>query len=251
MVQARLHLHRAPSLSSSLCSSFASLPPTPQDSLSMCGRFALALPPAQYRAAVDDWIARREAQGRPVGPRQHEQQQQEARGGAGAGAAPRARGRFAPGSRGAQEVEASSSFSPLQSQQQDESASGSSSASPSGATMPRLSVTPSPTLESGYHPTTNMAPTSFVPVLYRSSSSEESQVTLEPMRWGLLPAGTKSIPRGGDMIKTINARSDTILSGRGLWSPLFKAGKRGVVFVQGFYEVSRQLLTVCGGAKAH
>ncbi|CEH16517.1 Uncharacterized conserved protein [Ceraceosorus bombacis] len=56
------------------------------------------------------------------------------------------------------------------------------------------------------------------------------------MRWGLLPPSTKVIPKGQDMIRTINARADTILSGRGLWNSPFTKGKRCVVWTQGFYE---------------
>ncbi|KAK0534767.1 hypothetical protein OC842_002549 [Tilletia horrida] len=62
-------------------------------------------------------------------------------------------------------------------------------------------------------------------------------LVLQSMKWGLVPRSTKHPPKGPDAYKTINARDDTILSGSGLWAPLFKrASHRCVVLVQGFYE---------------
>ncbi|PWN96244.1 DUF159-domain-containing protein, partial [Tilletiopsis washingtonensis] len=92
-------------------------------------------------------------------------------------------------------------------------------------------------MEDGYHATTNVAPTTQHPVLHAQGGGADAKLILEPMRWGLLPASTKSIPRGADTIKTINARADTILSGQGIWAPLFRRGKRCVVWAQGWYEV--------------
>jgi len=55
------------------------------------------------------------------------------------------------------------------------------------------------------------------------------------MRWGIVPHYTKSMPDYTETRNTINARDDTILSGKGMWQGL-KNQKRAVIPVQGFYE---------------
>ncbi|KAI1763964.1 DUF159-domain-containing protein [Hypoxylon sp. FL1150] len=61
---------------------------------------------------------------------------------------------------------------------------------------------------------------------------------LQTMKWGLVPSWTKRNPDYGSMLKTINCRDDS-LAGQGgggrLWSSM-KARKRCVVVAQGFYE---------------
>lgn len=105
--------------------------------------------------------------------------------------------------------------------------------------------------EDDYHPTHNVSPSSQVPVVHlaqpvplphdhhldeHKSIASQNVLTIQCMRWGLLPSHTTSIPRGPDAIRTINARDDSVLSGTSMWTPLLRKGKRCVVFVQGFYE---------------
>lgn len=111
-----------------------------------------------------------------------------------------------------------------------------------------------------YHPTHNVAPGVQVPIvrlerpnpfdgytvagrpaidtaendIYHGNSPRS--LLVQSMRWGLLPHYTTGIPRGPDAMKTINARDDAVLSGRSMWTPLLRGGKRCVVFCQGFYE---------------
>lgn len=61
-------------------------------------------------------------------------------------------------------------------------------------------------------------------------------VIQQTMKWGLLPPHQKTLPGPGEALRTINARSDVLLSGSPLWSRPFSKGQRCIVFVQGFYE---------------
>lgn len=75
----------------------------------------------------------------------------------------------------------------------------------------------------------------------KPESSEDSKpavplVVMQTMKWGLLPPHMKTLPGPGEAMRTINARSDVLLSGSPLWSRPFNKGQRCVVFVQGFYE---------------
>lgn len=104
--------------------------------------------------------------------------------------------------------------------------------------------------EQDYHPTYNVAPGTQVPIVRIDTSSpsvvssdhgdkdssNEPSLIVQCMRWGLLPHYTTSIPRGPDAMRTINARDDAVLSGRSIWTPLCRKGKRCIVFCQGFYE---------------
>jgi putative SOS response-associated peptidase YedK len=113
--------------------------------------------------------------------------------------------------------------------------------------------------EEDYYPTHNVSPTSRVPVLRletpvplplsgqrekkaeeeennNSKNGNENGLLIECMRWGLLPAHTTAIPRGPDVLRTINARDDSVLSFQSMWTPLLQKGKRCVVFCQGFFE---------------
>ncbi|KAE8212791.1 hypothetical protein CF327_g3604 [Tilletia walkeri] len=90
-----------------------------------------------------------------------------------------------------------------------------------------------------YNRSFNVAPQTRSLVLRRAAEgdNEKHDIVLQSMKWGLVPRSTKSPPKGPDAYKTINARDDTILSGSGLWAPLFKrASHRCIVFIQGFYE---------------
>ncbi|KAI0472582.1 DUF159-domain-containing protein [Xylariaceae sp. FL0804] len=58
---------------------------------------------------------------------------------------------------------------------------------------------------------------------------------LQSMKWGLIPFWTKRNPDYGSMMKTINCRDDSLAQSGGMWSSM-KARKRCVVVAQGFYE---------------
>jgi putative SOS response-associated peptidase YedK len=104
--------------------------------------------------------------------------------------------------------------------------------------------------EEDYYPTHNVSPSSRVPVVRlekavplpldghvgESNTPSKNALTIECMRWGLLPSYTTSIPHGVDALRTINARDDSIMSGQGMWTPLLKKGKRCIIFCQGFFE---------------
>ncbi|PWN32570.1 DUF159-domain-containing protein [Meira miltonrushii] len=98
--------------------------------------------------------------------------------------------------------------------------------------------------EQDYHPTYNVAPGVQVPIvrledpvpLTSSGKSGDQALLIQCMRWGLLPHHTTFIPRGVDAMRTINARDDAVLSGRSMWTPILRSGKRCIVFAQGFYE---------------
>lgn len=99
--------------------------------------------------------------------------------------------------------------------------------------------------EQDYHPTHNVAPGVQVPIVRledpipltsSSKGAGDQNLLIQCMRWGLLPHHTTSIPRGVDAMRTINARDDAVLSGRSMWTPLLRSGKRCIIFAQGFYE---------------
>lgn len=74
----------------------------------------------------------------------------------------------------------------------------------------------------------NVPPTEPLPVL----TSKDGVRTVEPMRWGLIPAWAKDPKKLGN---TFNARADTVdskSSFKGAW----KDGRRCLVLVGGFYE---------------
>ena len=58
---------------------------------------------------------------------------------------------------------------------------------------------------------------------------------LQAMKWGLIPFWTKRNPDYGSVMKTINARDDSLASRGGMWNTM-KQKKRCIVVVQGFYE---------------
>ena len=78
----------------------------------------------------------------------------------------------------------------------------------------------------------NVPPTMPLLVL----TSKDGVRTVEPMRWGLIPSWSKDM-KGG--FSTFNARADTVdtkSSFKGAW----KAGRRCLVLVGGFYEWRRE-----------
>lgn len=52
---------------------------------------------------------------------------------------------------------------------------------------------------------------------------------------GLVPFWTKRNPDYGTVMKTINARDDSLIENRGMWNTM-KRSKRCIVVAQGFYE---------------
>lgn len=58
---------------------------------------------------------------------------------------------------------------------------------------------------------------------------------LQAMKWGLVPFWTKRNPDYGSVMKTINARDDSLAENRGMWNTM-KKNKRCIVVAQGFYE---------------
>lgn len=66
------------------------------------------------------------------------------------------------------------------------------------------------------------------------SMTKETKYKLQGMKWGLIPFWTKRSPDYGSMMKTINARDDTVANG-GMWKTM-RQNKRCIVVCEGFYE---------------
>ena len=107
-----------------------------------------------------------------------------------------------------------------------------------------------------YRSSFNVAPQTYSPVVRScavetstrddASSRAAARARMQAMKWGLVPKSAKVLPSGVDAYRTINARDDTALSGRSMWTPLLPA-QRCVIFVQGFYEWQK----TDGGRIAH
>ena len=63
----------------------------------------------------------------------------------------------------------------------------------------------------------------------------ETRYKLQSMKWGLVPFWTKRNPDYGSVMKTINARDDSLAAKGGMWNTM-KQRKRCIVVAQGFYE---------------
>ena len=63
----------------------------------------------------------------------------------------------------------------------------------------------------------------------------EIRYKLQAMKWGLIPFWTKRNPDYGSVMKTINARDDSLAAKGGMWNTM-KQRKRCIVVAQGFYE---------------
>ena len=63
----------------------------------------------------------------------------------------------------------------------------------------------------------------------------ETRYKLQSMKWGLIPFWTKRNPDYGTLMRTINARDDSLASKGGMWNTM-KQKKRCIVVAQGFYE---------------
>ncbi|KAJ3838110.1 hypothetical protein F5878DRAFT_661493 [Lentinula raphanica] len=94
-------------------------------------------------------------------------------------------------------------------------------------------------------PRYNVAPRTQAPVIRRSqpgnsarpgAESEEgsssAELSIQTMKWGLVPHWSKFEDK---TLNTINARSENLVSGGGMWNSL-RGRKRCVVICQGYYE---------------
>ncbi|MCJ1435396.1 hypothetical protein MMC27_004769 [Xylographa pallens] len=66
-------------------------------------------------------------------------------------------------------------------------------------------------------------------------NQSETRYKLQAMKWGLVPFWTKRNPDYGAVMKTINARDDSLAENRGMWNTM-KQKKRCIIVAQGFYE---------------
>ncbi len=64
---------------------------------------------------------------------------------------------------------------------------------------------------------------------------KETRYKLQSMKWGLVPFWTKRNPDYGTVMKSINARDDSLATKGGMWNTM-KQKKRCIVIAQGFYE---------------
>ncbi|KAL8927072.1 MAG: hypothetical protein Q9208_002618 [Pyrenodesmia sp. 3 TL-2023] len=65
--------------------------------------------------------------------------------------------------------------------------------------------------------------------------AKETKYKLQAMKWGLVPFWTKRNPDYGSVMRTINARDDSLAQSGGMWNTM-KQKKRCIVVAQGFYE---------------
>ena len=97
-----------------------------------------------------------------------------------------------------------------------------------------------------YTPSTNIAPTSFTPVIISRSSAdsysstkqykdEDSSFVLQSMMWGLIPPWHRSDSPKGHGLTTNNARIENIRQSK-LYRPVVESKRRCVVICDGFYE---------------
>lgn len=63
----------------------------------------------------------------------------------------------------------------------------------------------------------------------------ETRYKLQSMKWGLVPFWTKRSPDYGSVMRTMNARDDSLAAKGGMWNTM-KQRKRCIVVAQGFYE---------------
>ncbi|KAF9163137.1 hypothetical protein DFQ26_002891 [Actinomortierella ambigua] len=90
--------------------------------------------------------------------------------------------------------------------------------------------------EDKYRTSFNVAPTRYQPVVRADAS------TGEYVKWGLIPRTTKAMPDYKSVLKSINARDDSLFSGPTV-KPMFshsKNYKRCIVLAQGFFEWRRR-----------
>jgi putative SOS response-associated peptidase YedK len=93
--------------------------------------------------------------------------------------------------------------------------------------------------EESFFPRHNIAPKSQAPVLMQRSDSTSSvnndqslNLVLRTMKWGLVPSWSKHEDK---TLNTINARSENLVEGGGMWGSI-KGKKRCVVLCEGYFE---------------
>ncbi|KAG0342719.1 hypothetical protein BG000_002064 [Podila horticola] len=94
--------------------------------------------------------------------------------------------------------------------------------------------------EDKYRTSYNVAPTRYQPVV-RADAKTNSYV-VHMMRWGLIPRHTKAMPDYSSVLKSINARDDSLFTGpteKHMFSHS-KNHKRCILLAEGFYEWRRR-----------
>ncbi|KAF9155491.1 hypothetical protein BG015_009683 [Linnemannia schmuckeri] len=94
--------------------------------------------------------------------------------------------------------------------------------------------------EDKYRTSYNVAPTRYQPVV-RADPQTKSYV-VHMMRWGLIPRNTQSMPEYSSVLKSINARDDSLFmgpSGKVMFNHS-KNHKRCILLAEGFYEWRRR-----------
>ncbi|KAG0231210.1 hypothetical protein BGW41_002238 [Actinomortierella wolfii] len=94
--------------------------------------------------------------------------------------------------------------------------------------------------EDKYRTSYNVAPTRYQPVVRADASTGEYVVHM--MKWGLIPRTSKAMPDYKSVLKSINARDDSLFNGP-TGKPMFshsKNHKRCIVLAQGFFEWRRR-----------
>ncbi|KAF9944106.1 hypothetical protein BGZ70_005034, partial [Mortierella alpina] len=95
--------------------------------------------------------------------------------------------------------------------------------------------------EDKYRTSYNVAPTRYQPVV-RADPNNSNSYVVHMMRWGLVPRHTKSMPDYSSVLKSINARDDSLFMGP-TGKPMFshsKNHKRCILLAEGFYEWRRR-----------
>ncbi|KAJ1547251.1 hypothetical protein HK096_003802 [Nowakowskiella sp. JEL0078] len=88
---------------------------------------------------------------------------------------------------------------------------------------------------SNYRPSYNVGPMRYQPVIVRTMTDSIPDTYLHSMRWGVVPSWSKIRPDYGSVLRTINARDDTILQTKSMWTSM-KNHQRCVVLAEGFFE---------------
>ncbi|OAQ24772.1 DUF159-domain-containing protein [Linnemannia elongata AG-77] len=94
--------------------------------------------------------------------------------------------------------------------------------------------------EEKYRKSYNVAPTRYQPVV-RADAATSSYI-VHMMRWGLIPRHTQSMPEYSSVLKSINARDDSLFmgpSGKAMFNHS-KNHKRCILLAEGFYEWRRR-----------
>ncbi|KAH7043744.1 hypothetical protein BKA57DRAFT_440878 [Linnemannia elongata] len=94
--------------------------------------------------------------------------------------------------------------------------------------------------EEKYRESYNVAPTRYQPIV-RADAATSSYI-VHMMRWGLIPRHTQSMPEYSSVLKSINARDDSLFmgpSGKAMFNHS-KNHKRCILLAEGFYEWRRR-----------